>query len=51
VSSNAYALDATAAVRARVSRGAGFLIDGTATDNANELAGADVVEVTPVEGE
>ena len=51
VSSNGYALDATAAVRARVSRGAGFLIDGTATDNANELAGADVVEVTPVEGE
>ena len=51
VSSNGYALQATAAVRARVSQGAGFLIDGTAKDNANLLGGAELVEVTPVEGE
>jgi len=51
VSSNGYALEATAAVRARVSQGAGFLIDGTAKDNANLLGGAELVEVTPVEGE
>jgi NADH-quinone oxidoreductase subunit G len=50
VSSNGYALQATAAVRARVSRGAGFLIDGTADDNANLLGDAELVEVTPVDG-
>jgi hypothetical protein len=38
-------------VRARVAQGAGFLIDGTAKDNANLLGDAEEVEVTPVEGE
>jgi NADH-quinone oxidoreductase subunit G len=51
VSSNGHALEATAVVRARVSQGAGFLIDGTAKDNANLLGDAEEVEVTPVEGE
>jgi NADH-quinone oxidoreductase subunit G len=48
VSSNGHALEATAAVRARVSEGAGFLIDGTASDNANVFGGAELVEVNPV---
>jgi hypothetical protein len=29
--------------------GAGFLIEGTAANNANLLAGAETVEVSPVE--
>ena len=50
VSSNGTSLNARAAVRARMRPGAAFLIEGTAEDNGNLLAGAEAVEVTRVEG-
>jgi anaerobic selenocysteine-containing dehydrogenase len=49
VSSNGHRVEAKVAVRDRMRPGAGFLIEGTAHDNANVLAGAETVEVSPVE--
>jgi NADH-quinone oxidoreductase subunit G len=45
VSSNGHSLEARVAIRQRMRPGAGFLIEGTAEDNANLLAGAETVEV------
>ena len=39
-------MKANVAIRERMRDGAGFLIDGIATDGANVLAGAETVEVT-----
>jgi NADH-quinone oxidoreductase subunit G len=47
VSSNGTSVRARVAVRSRMRPGAGFLIRGTAEQNANLLAGAEVVEVHP----
>jgi len=49
VSSNGHRVEARAAVRSRMRPGAGFLIEGTAENNANLLAGAEVVEVSAAE--
>ena len=48
VSSNGTSIRARVAVRSRMRPGAGFLIAGTAEDNANALA-ADEIEVRPAE--
>jgi NADH-quinone oxidoreductase subunit G len=45
VSSNGNSVEAHVAVRQRMRPGAGFLIEGTAENNANLLAGAEIVEV------
>jgi NADH-quinone oxidoreductase subunit G len=45
VSSNGTSVEARVAIRQRMRPGAGFLIEGTAQNNANLLAGAEVVEV------
>jgi anaerobic selenocysteine-containing dehydrogenase len=50
VSSNGTSVEARVAIRERLPEGAGFMIEGTAEENANVLAGADVVEVRPSEG-
>ena len=42
---------AKVAVRSRMRPGAGFLIEGTADNNANVLAGTDLVEVSAAEAE
>jgi len=47
VSSNGHSVEAKVAVRERMRPGAGFLIEGTARNNANLLAGAELVEVRP----
>jgi NADH-quinone oxidoreductase subunit G len=47
VSSNGHSVEARVAVRERMRPGAGFLIEATAQDNANLLAGAQLVEVRP----
>jgi NADH-quinone oxidoreductase subunit G len=49
VRSNGTTVRARVAVRSRMRPGAGFLIQGTQEENANLLASADVVEVTPAE--
>ena len=49
VTSNGHRVEARVAVRSRMRPGAGFLIEGTAHNNANVLAGAETVEVTPAE--
>ena len=49
VSSNGHRVEARVAVRSRMRPGAGFLIEGTAENNANLLAGAEVVEVSAAE--
>ncbi len=46
VSSNGSSLGARVVLRERMRPGAAFLIEGTATDNANLLSGAETVEVT-----
>ena len=46
VRSNGTAVAARVALRERIRPGAAFLIEGTATDNANELSEAATVEVT-----
>ncbi len=40
-------LIATVALRERMLEGTAFLIEGTATEGANQLAGADVITVGP----
>ncbi len=50
LSSNGNRVQARVAIRERMREGAGFVIEGTAQNNANVLAGAEVVEVKPVEG-
>ncbi len=47
MSSNGTSLEARVAIRERMRPGAGFLIEGTAQNNANLLAGAEMVEVAP----
>jgi NADH-quinone oxidoreductase subunit G len=49
VSSNGHRIEARVAVRDRMRPGAGFLIEGTAQNNANLLAGAETVEVSAAE--
>ncbi|MGH2951552.1 MAG: molybdopterin oxidoreductase family protein, partial [Solirubrobacterales bacterium] len=49
VRSNGASVGARVALRARIRPGAAFLIEGTATDNATALAGAEAIEVTKVE--
>ncbi|MGH2989030.1 MAG: NADH-quinone oxidoreductase subunit NuoG [Solirubrobacterales bacterium] len=49
VRSNGASVRARVAVRARMRPGAGFLIEGTKEENANRLAGADEIEVSPAE--
>ena len=49
VRSNGHSVEARVAIRSRMRPGAGFLIEGTATDGANLLADAKVVEVNPAE--
>jgi NADH-quinone oxidoreductase subunit G len=52
VGSNGVSVRARVALRERLHPGAGFLIEGTAADNANALAGARAVEITlPQSGE
>jgi hypothetical protein len=46
VTSNGTSVEARVAIRQRMRPGAGFLIEGTAENNANLLAGGDVVEVS-----
>ena len=48
VSSNGTSVRARVAVRSRMRPGAGFLIEGTAQDNANTLTGEEI-EVRPAE--
>ena len=50
VTSNGHAVEAHVAIRERMKPGAGFLIEGTAENNANLLAGAIEVEVHPAGG-
>src|SRR5262249_51914785 len=49
LSSNGSSLEARVAIRERGPEGVAFVIDGTAANNANVLAGAAVVEVRPAE--
>jgi NADH-quinone oxidoreductase subunit G len=49
LSSNGTNVEARVAIHERLREGAGFMIEGTAENNANVLAGGDVVEVRPVE--
>jgi NADH-quinone oxidoreductase subunit G len=51
VRSNGARVGARVAVRERIRPGAGFLIEGTADENANALAGAETVAVTRTETE
>jgi hypothetical protein len=51
VRSNGARVGARVAIRERIRPGAGFLIEGTAADNANALAGAETVTVTRTEAE
>jgi NADH-quinone oxidoreductase subunit G len=51
VRSNGASVRARVALRERVRPGAGFLIEGTAADNANALTSARAVEITRREGE
>ena len=48
VRSNGSSVRARVALRDRMRPGAAFLIEGTATENANRLSGAEVVEITKV---
>ena len=50
VRSNGTSVRARVALRERMRPGAAFLIEGTAEDNANALAGAETVEVIKSEG-
>jgi NADH-quinone oxidoreductase subunit G len=50
VRSNGTSVRARVALRERMRPGAAFLIEGTATDNANALAGAETVEISKLEG-
>jgi NADH-quinone oxidoreductase subunit G len=47
VRSNGTSVRARVALRSRMREGAAFLAEGTSEENANRLAGAPVVEVTP----
>jgi predicted molibdopterin-dependent oxidoreductase YjgC len=47
VRSNGTAVAARVALRERMRPGAAFLIEGTASDNANALTGAATIEVVP----
>jgi NADH-quinone oxidoreductase subunit G len=49
VTSTGHRVEAKVAVRDRMRPGAGFLIEGTAHNNANVLAGAETVEVSAAE--
>ncbi len=49
VRANGTSVRARVALRERMRPGAAFLIEGTATDNANVLAGSETVEVGPAE--
>jgi NADH-quinone oxidoreductase subunit G len=51
VSSNGHSVEARVAIRERMRPGAGFLIEGTADNNANLLAGAEKVEVMALTAE
>jgi NADH-quinone oxidoreductase subunit G len=51
VSSNGHSIEARVAIRDRMRPGAGFLIEGTAENNANLLAGAETVEVRALTAE
>jgi NADH-quinone oxidoreductase subunit G len=48
VRSNGSRVTARVALRSRIRPGAAYLIEGTATENANVLAGAETVEVTKI---
>ena len=50
VRSNGTSVRARVGLRERMRPGAAFLIEGTAKDNANALAGAPTVELTKTEG-
>ena len=49
--SNGHSRRARVVLRERMRPGAAFLIEGTATDNANALNGADVVEIEKLPAE
>jgi NADH-quinone oxidoreductase subunit G len=51
VSSDGTSVEARVAIRERMRPGAGFLIEGTAENNANVLAGAETVEVRALTAE
>ena len=51
VRSNGARVGAEVAVRERIRPGAAFLIEGTADENANALAGAETVAVARTEAE
>ena len=51
VRSNGTSVRARVALRERMRPGAAFLIEGTAEDNANALAGAETVEIIRSEGD
>jgi NADH-quinone oxidoreductase subunit G len=51
VSSNGHSIQARVAIRQRMRPGAGFLIEGTAENNGNLLAGAETVEVRALTAE
>jgi anaerobic selenocysteine-containing dehydrogenase len=51
VSSNGDSLEARVALRERLRPGGAFLIEGLAEQNSNLLKGAEVVEVSKVEGD
>ena len=51
VRSNGARIGARVALRERIRPGAGFLIEGTADDNANALGAAETLEVTRMEAE
>ena len=51
VRSNGHSVRARVVLRERMRPGAAFLIEGTATDNANALNGADVVEIEKLPAE
>jgi len=51
VSSNGTSVQALVAIRERMRPGAGFLIEGTAENNANLLAGAETIEVRALTAE
>ena len=51
VRSNGHSVRARVVLRERMRPGAAFLIEGTATDNANALNGAELVEIETLPAE